>query len=397
MTKPNFQITYYLWLARKDKSGLYPVYLISNQNSRKKIFYNTGLKLSPHQWNKKKNEPTNKPAILLDLEARLQATYKYLRDQGHEPTLKDLVEVKAPSKIETLTEWCDDYLKGEYSEGQKHAMRTLKSNLEGFVSLTFDKLTRPRIKAFFEYLTKKGVANNSQYKRLASLKNLAEHANNPAPELKSFEIQYPTLNTNKVRLTWAEVKRVMNTPTREGIAQIAKDVFLLACFSGLRIDDILTLQKGKLTEYYYERTQGKTEVPVMVTIHKYNQDLFKKHIGGVRYSRQKLSQALKPTLKEAGLTEKVIKVQRVGYGKKETVLEKWQEIAFHSGRRFYARLLNDLGLGNEIARDELGHSYKSVTELYAGSQEHNHRIARVRKAMERLEKTLEELSLMKVA
>ena len=60
--------------------------------------------------------------------------------------------------------------------------------------------------------------------------------------------------------------------------------------------------------------------------------------------------------------------------------------------------MNDLGLGGEIARDELGHSFKNVTELYAGSQEHALRITRVRAGMENLEKKMEELNtLMKVA
>jgi hypothetical protein len=93
----------------------------------------------------------------------------------------------------------------------------------------------------------------------------------------------------------------------------------------------------------------------------------------------------------------VVKVQAVGYNHAEVVKEKWEEVAFHSGRRFYSRLLNDLGLGGEIARDELGHGFKNITDLYAGSPEHTHRITRVRKAVEGMEKTLEKLGLMKVA
>ena len=90
-------------------------------------------------------------------------------------------------------------------------------------------------------------------------------------------------------------------------------------------------------------------------------------------------------------------MQAVGYAFINVTKPKYEEIAFHSGRRFYARLLNDIGCGGEIVRDELGHSFKSVTELYAGSQEHNYRVARVRKAIESIEETYEELALMKVA
>jgi integrase len=172
---------------------------------------------------------------------------------------------------------------------------------------------------------------------------------------------------------------------------------LLACFSGLRIDDILTLNQGELHKFYYERTQNKTKLPVLVTIHRHNERLFKKYIDGVGYTRQTLSAALKPLLKRSGLTKKVTRVQAVGFAFNDVVRAKYEEIAFHSGRRFYARLLNDLGCGGEIARDELGHSFKSITDLYAGSQEHNYRVARVRKAIESIKEIYEELALMKVA
>ena len=108
----------------------------------------------------------------------------------------------------------------------------------------------------------------------------------------------------------------------------------------------------------------------------------------------KLSRALKPLLERAGLTKETKRIQAVGSGFKTSTKPKYDEISFHSGRRFYARLLSDLALGQEITRDELGHSYKNVTELYAGSQEHSFRVSRVRKAMEGLEETMQQLSLM---
>ncbi|MFO0507374.1 MAG: hypothetical protein ACK5YS_00715 [bacterium] len=407
--KAEFQVTYFLWIARKDKSGLAPVYIRSKQNSDKQIAYNTGVKLHKEQWKEGKNRPKSMPDKLTELEGKLQATYKDLVAQGHEPDLKALLFHLNDSRKPTdknIVAWCDDYLKAPYSAGQKKSVATLKTNLAGDAkkkkagfnpSLTFDKLTKPRIKSFFEWLTAQGVANNSQYKRLRALINVAEHANLDIAELKNYEMPYSTANALKPRLTWQEVKKVMDTEAKTELEQVAKEVFLLACFSGLRIDDILTLNQGELHKFYYERTQNKTKLPVLVTIHRHNERLFKKFISGVGYTRQTLSTALKPLLKRSGLTKKVTRVQAVGFAFTDVVRAKYEEIAFHSGRRFYARLLNDLGCGGEIARDELGHSYKSITDLYAGSQEHNYRVARVRKAIESIEETYEELALMKVA
>lgn len=400
--KTEFKITYFLWKARKDKEGLMPVYLRSKQNSEKQISYNTGVKLLSEQWNKNRNEPKNKPASLLELEKKLKDTYRDLVDQGYEPNLTLILEHKADHRKpsdKNVTAWCDDYIKGSYSAGQKKAVGTLKTNIEAFQkSITFDRLTKPRLTAFFNDLTSKGVANNSQYKRLRALVNVANHSGVDYPAITGYKMPYETRNAMKVRLTWAEVKSIVAVGTKSNIEQVAKDCFLLAAFSGLRISDILTLNRGELHQYHYERVQTKTKTPVLISVHGFNADLFKKYIEtGVPYTRQRLSAALKLVLERSGLDKSVTRIQQVGHTHKETVQAKFKEISFHSGRRFYSRLLNDLGLGGEIAREELGHGYRSVTELYAGSPDHVYRVSRVRKAMETMEDTLKELSLMKVA
>lgn len=265
-------------------------------------------------------------------------------------------------------------------------------------SITFDRFRKPQIRSFFEWLSSRGVANNSQYKRLRALINVAEHAGIDATELKAYRLGYSTVNAMTPRLTWVEVKRIMKVEPKSTIEEVAKDVFLLICFSGLRIEDVLNPLQPKIHAAYYSATQRKTKREVYVTLHKYNEPLFRKYIGKVGYSRQRLSDALDRILERAGLTDEITILRNVGHQVKESKMPKYKAIAFHSGRRFYSRLLNDLGLGAEIARDELGHTFKSITELYAGSQEHALRIARVRNAMEKLDKKMNELSaLMKVA
>ncbi|MFZ2904603.1 MAG: tyrosine-type recombinase/integrase [Cyclobacteriaceae bacterium] len=399
--KDYFKISYFFWKSRANEEGI-PVYIRSKQNSKSQFTYNTGVRLLKDQWHVKKNRPKILPAKLEELEKKLQDSYTDLLNQGNEPTLKDLIENldKAKKPLgSSIIGWCNDYLNSPYSEGQKKAVKTIKTNItEHNKALTFDKLTKPRIKAFFEHLTKQGVANNSQYKRLRALINVANHANIDIPALTSYELPYSTVNALKTRLTWAEVKSVMQTDSENDLEQVAKDVFLLACFSGLRISDILSLQRGELNDFHYERLQTKTKQPVLVTLHKYNEQLFRKYSKGIKYTRQALSSALKPLLRRSGLTKDVLVIRAVGNLHSEVMKPKYEEISFHSGRRFYARLLNDLGLGGEIARDELGHSFKSITDLYAGSPEHTFRVNRVRQAMQGMEKTMKGLSgLMKVA
>src|SRR5690606_36013471 len=112
--KPEFQITYFLWSARKDKEGRIPLYIRSKQNSDKQTSYNTGIKLHSLEGSKKRREPKNKPASLLDLERKLKATYRDLAGQGYEPDLPMLLKRMNDSRTPTdrnIIAWCNDYLK----------------------------------------------------------------------------------------------------------------------------------------------------------------------------------------------------------------------------------------------------------------------------------------------
>jgi len=407
--KSEFKITYFFWKARKDKAGQIPVYIRSKQNSDKQHSYYTGEKVLMNDLKKvtigkqKTYRLKNKSEKLLALEGKIQATYTDLLDQGYEPTLEVILkhlDDKRKPKTRKILDWCVDYLESDkFSPGQKKAVRTLKENIENWKPvITFDKLSNVMLENFTDWLTKRKVANNSQYKRIRALVNVARHAKVDLPHLKGYKLEYDTGNAEKVRLEWSEVKNIMDTEPLSKIEAVAKDILLLACFSGLRISDLLTLKKGKLKDFYYDRPmQTKTKKHVYVTLHDYNTDLFKKYMVGVPYSRQKLSNALKPLLERSGLTELVTVTKRVGHNYIEQIKPKFKEIAFHSGRRFYSRLLNDLGLGGEIARDELGHSYRNITEHYAGSPNHRLRINRVREKMKNMEKSMEEIGLMMVA
>lgn len=272
--KSEFKVTYFLHKEKTGKDGLAPVLIRSAQNNNgRHIKYNTGVRMHPRQWNQKRNEPKNKPGTLLELEAKLKSTYQDLFNQGYTPTLQDLVQHKDDKRRPTggtVVSWCDDYLQStKYSAGMKKAVATLKTNmLEWNKSITFERLKGPQIERFFDHLTDNGVANNSQYKRYRALVNVARHANVTNPELLNYKIPGSTVNALKVRLNWQEVKAIMNAETETKVEEIAKDVFMLACFSGLRISDILTLNRGELHDYHYERIQTKSKKPVLVTIHK---------------------------------------------------------------------------------------------------------------------------------
>lgn len=403
--KSSFKITYYLRTKAKDKENRMPLYIRSQQNSKKLHVFNTGVKLLKSQWYGGK--PKNEDAKLMELTRKIQDTYRYLLEKGYRPDLKMIIEnlnVKKPSNSEKIVDKCQEYIDNEKqgSEGIKKAVKTLKTNLEDFdINITFDSIKRTKIEAFLGYLRDKGVANNSQYKRIRALINVARYANKDLPELYNFKMRdsgLKTKNANRPRLNWQEVRSIMKTDPMTKMEETAKDLFILSCFSGLRISDLLTLQDGKLTENYFEKEQIKTNESVFITVHKWNSDLFKKYIKiPVKCSEQRLRDSLKSIFKRAGIDELCTYTKFVGKKAMKVKAEKYKTISFHAGRRFYARILEDVGCGGEIKRDELGHDFKSLADRYSGSPDHIYRIKRVQKAMNDLEKTQEHIAVMQVA
>lgn len=408
-TKENLNISYSI-LDRPDQEKKCPIVIRSRQNSEKEIVKFTSLKATKREWDKKGRYKLDAKANakLNELRERITGSYKDLFEQGLIPTLetawtnmKENGYSPRPQGAEVL-DWIDDYIKKtKDSEGKKKGVKTLRSNLEQWnPKLKFSALSTGVLTRFVDWLNENGVANNSAYKRLRSLNVVARYASQSVEikeDLFRYKLPYSTRNGSVPRLTYQEVMKVRETDA-VGLEAIAKDVFLLACFTGLRIQDILTIREAELGEFHLEKFQDKTGQTVSVTLHKYNESLVRRyHAIGIKYTRQTLSGKLKEVLKRAKLTGNVIK--RTDQGSK-TIMdskEKYKLISFHSGRRFYARLLNDMGLGMEIARDELGHSARNVTEHYAGSPDHRLRISRVREAMKKMEKTMQSIALMKVA
>jgi integrase/recombinase XerD len=409
--KKNIRVNYHL-LDRQDNERKLPIVIRSRQNTTKEIVKFTGSKATIKEWDSKNGRFKNnieENEKLNSLRDSLNSIYGDLLAEGYTPTLDD-IWYKLKDSRHTLTptgddviKWIDNYLeKSRDGHGKKKSVITLKTNLTDWnPKIKLSGLTTGTLTRFTDWLNDNGVANNSAYKRIRALTIVSKFASQHVPvcaDVFRYEFPYKTKNGTPPRLTYEEVKQVMKTEPMNEIEEVAKDVFLLACFTGLRISDILTINEGELHSFHYEKMQIKTKEMVYITLHKHNEELVRKYFAtGIDYSRQKLSDAIYTVFNRAGIDSTYTKYKHVGNKMLSEKRNKVDDMAFHVGRRFYARLLNDLGCGMEIARDELGHMAGNVTEHYSGSPDHRFRISRVREAMKKMEKTMKQISLMKVA
>jgi len=408
--KNYFKISYLLRESAKDNHGNCPLYIRSQQNSDKRLQYNTGIRLHTSQWHSKKNVPKNKPAKLMELERDLSNAYNELFDQGKTPNLNDIIKY-IQGEVSTgivkkdntnILEAAEIFLKKEKaSYGQRRGVKTMIHRLSLYnKNLRFAECTEEVLTAFVDDMNTRGIKNNSAYKTIRAINVVAKDAGQSrAGDLLMYKMPYKTKNATVPRLTKEEVKAILALKTETTVEQVALEVFELACYCGLRISDLLTLQEGELHDGYYEKLQEKTGVPVYVTIHERNTALLSKYYeNGIPYTRQVLSRALKEVLKRSDLKKKTTRVAFVGSKSDKKTNSEWEGVAYHICRRFYASLLSQLSLSTQIISDELGHITRTVTQHYIGSQEHRLRIKLVRGAISTMDKTLQDFdALMKVA
>jgi integrase len=405
--KNYFKISYLLRESAKDKHGNCPLYIRSQQNSDKRLLYNTGIRLHTDQWHSKKNVPKNKPAKLMELELQLSNAYDELFEQGLRPNLNDIVKymndgqsTAAKPDSTNILEAAEIFLKkGKASYGVSRGVKTMIHRLGLFKKdLRFAECTKNVLTDFVDDMNARGIQNNSAYKSIRSLYVVAEDVGENLPVYK-MPTTYQRKNATVPRLTVEEVKSILALKTETTVERVALEVFELACYTGLRISDLLTLQEGELNDGYYEKLQEKTGEYVYVTVQERNTALLSKYFeSGIPYTRQVLSRALKAVLKRSALEKKTTRISFIGSKLKKQTKKEWEGVAYHICRRFYASLLSQLSLSTQIISDELGHITRSVTAHYVGSAEHRLRIKLVRDAILNMDKSLQAYdALMKVA
>jgi len=79
-----------------------------------------------------------------------------------------------------------------------------------------------------------------------------------------------TQEIDKIYLEHIEIQRLANTPINGELGAEIKKAFLFACFTGLRISDIKSLQWGDITweTLHIAKRQEKTECKVFVPLHE---------------------------------------------------------------------------------------------------------------------------------
>lgn len=264
----------------------------------------------------------------------------------------------------------------------------------------FDTINQEWYDAFLNFLFSdavyvgKGDEDNPEYERDACSTNYAGNfiknlkrimalaVERNITENRQYEASYfkkPSAPTFGVFLSKEEIKQIYDLPLEGDDKKLDnyRDMFLLGCYTGLRISDYTRLTKENFTEtekgnkvidILTKKTEKKISLPILypeliAIAEKYNYDFPK-------ISAQKLNKAIKIIAKKAGINQQITYVNYKGNHAQEKIVEKWEIISSHTARRSTVTNLYLAGMNIDDIQIVTGQGCKEIVSLYNKASSH---------------------------
>ena len=174
----------------------------------------------------------------------------------------------------------------------------------------------------------------------------------------------------KIRLTPEEVNTLIATNFSDNNHyDRVRDMFIAACFSGLRISDwksidkqhIITVQGMDFLNLMMEKTKKEISIPIMEELRK----VLKKYDYQMPVmTPQVFNRTLKEVLKRAIPDSTFLRIYSEGGSTKSEKVPKWQFASSHAGRRTFASNRYMEGWSLRKIMNILGHASEKQTEEY---------------------------------
>lgn len=241
-------------------------------------------------------------------------------------------------------------------------------------NLTFADMDVKFYNNFRTYLEGEGYEPNSIGKHFKELKSILHRAKANGYKVNDGFMGWAvTREKNEVvALSKEEVLAIANLELT-GSKKDVRDIFIMACFLGLRIGDFPKLKKENFAvrngleffDYVQEKTGANVSVPVLPQL----QEIISAWSAWPKMiSEQNFRSQLKSICKLAGLNDRV--VVRIREGKPE-YKTKWEAISPHSARRTFASALFYGWWANPLTAaytmQYTGHESEKTFMLYIGA------------------------------
>lgn len=189
-------------------------------------------------------------------------------------------------------------------------------------------------------------------------------------DIKSRELFRGFVKTSRANedyfLTNEEVKELLALKIEDSMLErVALDAFIVSCFTGCRVSEIVSVEAvdEDTLRYTSIKTKKHVLVPYNTVVKPYIESgHYKAPIA--RFRREQLNANLHDILKRLGWDEPVYKYRLLGKEKKPYAIPRYMAITFHSGRKFFGKMLLDMNVSMYKVSQLLGHSSIDTTQKY---------------------------------
>ncbi len=340
--------------------------------NRKRKYFKTSIHVTPEQWDKKHRRIKNHSNdIRLNKQISDKITeferFELDRLNAGKPFTLDMLTDVVNGKITTsFIKFMETEIKqGKTAKATKTVQNTTLTRLKEFRNdILFTEMNFDLLSDFERFLTKKELGLNTIHKYFRHLKKFYNLAiNKGLAELNSYpfrKFKVKTQETTRQPLSPEELTILENLKLSEENKHLQKvlDMFLFACYTGLRFSDLTALKREHITTIdgakWIDTRMIKTDSPIRIPLSL----LFKGKPLEIleRYSNiekrylfddltnQYVNRSLKDIAKEAEINKR---------------------ITFHTARHTQATYLLYKGLSITSVQKMLGHKKLQTTQIYS--------------------------------
>lgn len=350
--------------------------------------HSTGLSIEAANWDsdrevirKSKRGYTKLNSILLEKKQQVLdiATTMLLNDV--DPTVErvknEVTGKSVKKKIPPLMEFIEQFIeesKAVRKEGTIKTYNTSLKNLKEYqkfkgVILNYEDITLEFYYSYLSFLQKeRGNSKGGCSNKIKTLKTFLSRAvdlnytDNLTFQHKKF-ITPRNNNAFHIYLTELEVKSMLMVDlSGEKKLQVARDLFLLQCYTALRYGDLFALKPQHFKDDFIHITTCKGEQQLIIPIRPELKPILSRYedeIGNYRLpkiSNTQLNILIKEVGLRSGINEEIIIKKNVKGIMVEAVVPKWQLICTHTGRRTMISQLILKGIDSNIIKKISGHT-----------------------------------------
>lgn len=370
------------------KTTVYVQYVYKSKN----YYFSTGEKIDPDQWLAARQKVAGNSTEIQDLNGRLlgrlatinrlladaqrlqvEPTPAYLRDQltllaqGDKPekVAKNIPAAKTEDFLDLFEQYIQTTQATKAHGTVKHYKTTL-NHLKTFAAQKRRKLTLARIDAgfyheFVTFLTKdKAMTNGTANNQLKRVKVVMGYAGEQGLTDNTAFRKFKTLRhteTDVVYLTKDELEHLASydLAAEPRLARV-RDLFVLACTTGLRHSDFSTVRPDQVKGDQLVVRTVKTRDWLYVDLNRYSRTILQHYPDGLpQLSQQKFNAYVKELGRYCGLDTPVQVVHYQGSQRVEQWLPKHELLSSHTGRRTFVTQSLERGMAPAVIMKFTGH------------------------------------------